>query len=46
MQKLMKTNLNLSKKTKKLNTVPVVRKRNIPTELPPLVDEVSANFCG
>jgi hypothetical protein len=24
----------------------VVRKRTIPTERPPLVDEVSVNFCG
>jgi hypothetical protein len=24
----------------------LVRKRNIPTERPPLVGEVSANFCG
>jgi hypothetical protein len=24
----------------------VVRKRTIPTERPPLVSEVSANFCG
>jgi hypothetical protein len=25
---------------------PVVRKRTIPTKRPPLVGEVSANFCG
>jgi hypothetical protein len=25
---------------------PVVRKRTIPTEQPPLVGEVSAKFCG
>jgi hypothetical protein len=25
---------------------PLVRKRTIPTERPPLVGEVSANFCG
>jgi hypothetical protein len=30
----------------KLNSVAVVRKRTIPTERPPLVGEVSANFCG
>jgi hypothetical protein len=30
----------------KLNAVDLVRKRNIPTELPALVDEVSADFCG
>jgi hypothetical protein len=27
-------------------SVALVRKRTIPTERPPLVDEVSANFCG
>jgi hypothetical protein len=26
--------------------VALVRKRTIPTELPPLVGEVNANFCG
>jgi hypothetical protein len=30
----------------KLNSVALVRKRTIPTEQPPLVGEVSANFCG
>jgi hypothetical protein len=30
----------------KLNSVAVVRKRTIPTERPPLVGEVSANFFG
>jgi hypothetical protein len=30
---------------KKLNSVALVRKRTIPTEIPPLVDEVSANVC-
>jgi hypothetical protein len=30
----------------KLNSVTLVRKRTIPTERPPLVGEVSANFCG
>jgi hypothetical protein len=29
----------------KLNSVPLVRKQTIPTERPPLVGEVSANFC-
>jgi hypothetical protein len=29
----------------KLNSVAVARKRTIPTERPPLVGEVSANFC-
>jgi hypothetical protein len=33
-------------KKKKLHSVAVVRKRTIPTERPPLVGEVSANFCG
>jgi hypothetical protein len=31
--------------TKKLNFVVLVRGRTIPTERPPLVGEVSANFC-
>jgi len=30
----------------KLNSVVLVRKRTIPTERPPPVGEVSANFCG
>jgi hypothetical protein len=30
----------------KLNSMALVRERTIPTERPPLVDEVSANFCG
>jgi hypothetical protein len=30
----------------KLNTVALVHERTIPTERPPLVGEVSANFCG
>jgi hypothetical protein len=30
----------------KLNPVALFRERTIPTELQPLVDEVSANFCG
>jgi hypothetical protein len=33
------------KKTR-LNSVALVRERTIPTERPPLVGEVSANFCG
>jgi hypothetical protein len=33
-------------KTKKLNCVALVRERIIPTELPPLIGELSANFCG
>jgi hypothetical protein len=31
---------------KKPNSVAVVRKRTIPTDRPPLVGKVSANFCG
>ena len=31
---------------KKLNSVALVHKRTIPTERPPPVGEVSANFCG
>jgi hypothetical protein len=30
----------------KLNSVALVSKRTIPTERPPLVGEVIANFCG
>jgi hypothetical protein len=30
----------------KLNSLALVRERAIPTERPPLVGEVSANFCG
>ena len=30
----------------KLNSVALVRERTIPTKRPPLVGEVSANFCG
>ena len=30
----------------KLNSVALVRERTIPTEQPPPVGEVSANFCG
>jgi len=32
--------------TPKLNSVALVRERTIPTERPPPVGEVSANFCG
>ena len=35
----------LTKKLK-LNSVALVRERTIPTERPPPVGEVSANFCG
>jgi hypothetical protein len=30
----------------KLNSMARVRERTIPTERPPLVNELSANFCG
>ena len=30
----------------KLNSVALVRERTIPTERPPPIGEVSANFCG
>jgi hypothetical protein len=33
-------------KTKQLNFVALVRKQTLPTERPPLVGEVIANFCG
>jgi hypothetical protein len=36
---------DIIKKTK-LNSVALVRKRTIPTERPPLVGEISYNFCG
>jgi hypothetical protein len=34
------------KKTNKTNSMVWVRERTIPTERPPLVGEVIANFCG
>jgi hypothetical protein len=34
------------KDLKKRNSVALVRERTIPTEQPPLIGEVSANFCG
>jgi hypothetical protein len=37
---------NRYEENKKLNSVALVRKRTIPTERPPLVGEVSANFSG
>jgi hypothetical protein len=39
------TNLYSVKETK-TNSVTLVRKKTIPTERPPLVGEVSANFSG
>jgi hypothetical protein len=44
--KTMFEEMDANQKTKKLNSVAVVRKRTIPTERPPLVGEVSANLCG
>jgi hypothetical protein len=38
--------ISLSPKNKQSNSVVWVRERTIPTERPPLVGEVSANFCG
>jgi hypothetical protein len=44
---IVKRGLSLQGRTQvKLNSVALVRKRTMPTERPPLVDEVSANFCG
>jgi len=37
---------HLDKTKLKLNSVALVRTRTIPTERPPPVGEVSANFCG
>jgi len=34
------------KQNSKLNSVALVREQTIPTERPPPVGEVSANFCG
>jgi hypothetical protein len=31
---------------RQINSMALVRERTIPTERPPLVGEVSANFCG
>ena len=38
--------MNLHEILTKLNSVALVRTRTIPTERPPPVGEVSANFCG
>jgi hypothetical protein len=43
---VMSVTLRRHKTKKKKNSVAVVRKQTIPTERPPLVGEVSANFCG
>jgi hypothetical protein len=39
----VRNKINLNKTT---NSVTLVRKRTIPTERPPLLGEVSANFSG
>jgi hypothetical protein len=52
--KPLKTSIRLTKisseirdkKKLKLNSMVWVRERTIPTERPPLVSEVIANFCG
>jgi hypothetical protein len=43
-----KMNTGISIKSNQIitNSVALVRKRTIPTEQPPLVSELSANFCG
>jgi hypothetical protein len=38
--------LRRTEEKQKLNSVALVRERTIPTERPPLVGEVSANFSG
>ena len=43
---LVVANLELEFIVTKLNSVALVRERTIPTERPPPVSEVSANFCG
>jgi hypothetical protein len=43
---LFHTLQNPVKTTKKVNSVTLFRKRTILTARPPLVSEVSANFCG
>jgi hypothetical protein len=40
----MQQNAVMAKKNLKLNSVALVRERTTPTERPPLVGEVSANF--
>jgi hypothetical protein len=42
----MKTQLAGSLPKLKLNSVALIRERTLPTEPPPLVGHVSANFCG
>jgi hypothetical protein len=37
---------NWKKRCNLINFMALVRERTIPTERPPLVDEVSATFCG
>jgi hypothetical protein len=40
------TKCNVQNITNKKNSVACVRERTIPTERPPIVGDVSANFCG
>ena len=42
----IESSLDSQRKTYSPNSVALVRKRSIPTERPPPVGEVSANFCG
>jgi hypothetical protein len=41
-----RTRRTSEKNKKEINSVALVLDRTIPTERPPLVDEISANFCG
>ena len=45
-QKILEVNELGRREDIKLNSVALVRERTIPTERPPPVGEVSANFCG
>jgi hypothetical protein len=46
LEKRLSGSQKLSERYRKLNSVALVRERTIPTERPPFVGEVSANFCG
>jgi hypothetical protein len=43
---MMTNKVKWNKLKKELNSLALVRKQTIPTERPPHVGEVSANFCG
>jgi hypothetical protein len=45
-RKRMNSGLILELVSSNINSVALVRERTIPTERPPLVNEVSAIFCG